>query len=157
MLKHVENVNDKEFTERLLTLVRCKCRVPVCWHQPAGGQHMPYKQLRHWHVSSQLHMLVQACVLFVHFRLYPRMLFLAQVEKYLPELRETAAANAAAAAQTAATNPMAAPEPQPAADAAAAVAAIPLGAMPAPEDVQLTIPPVDPLAADSVVVPIPDA
>ena len=85
------------------------------------------------------------------------MLFLAQVEKYLPELRETAAANAASAAQAVATNTIAAPEPQPAADAAAAVAAIPLGAMPAPEDVQLTIPPVDPLAADSVVVPIPDA
>ena len=86
----------------------------------------------------------------------------AQVEKYLPELREAAAANAAAAAQVAAVAPpvpvpVPASEPQPAADAAAAVAAIPLGAMPAPEDVQLTIPPVDPLAADSVVVPIPDA
>lgn len=81
------------------------------------------------------------------------------MEKYLPELREAAAANAAAAAQVAAANPVPVPasEPQPAADAAAAVAAIPLGAMPAPEDVQLTIPPVDPLAADSVVVPIPDA
>jgi hypothetical protein len=76
----------------------------------------------------------------------------------LPELRETAAANAAAAAQAAAMNPpVVVPEPQPAADAAAAVAPTPLGAMPAPEDVQLTIPPVDPLAADSVVVPIPDA
>jgi hypothetical protein len=28
MLKHVENVNDKEFTERLLTLVGYACSVP---------------------------------------------------------------------------------------------------------------------------------
>lgn len=83
------------------------------------------------------------------------------MQKKIPSLYEVAAANANAAAEaTAAAAPqqqqqLPPPQPQPAADVAAAVFT---GAVPsAPEDVQLTIPPVDPLAPGDVVVPLPEA